>query len=161
MSGARVDYISRTRELYAPIPPYQWADNRSRPVPWTPLVKPLPQCRVALASSGGIYRRDQPPFELHDDTTIRTIPTDTPAADLAVRHFGYPTADAERDPNCVFPLERMRELVAAATVGALAPTALTFMGGIYSQRRVHAELLPRVVDFLKPLQVDLFLLIPA
>ena len=30
-------------------------------VPWTPLAKPLSDCRVALVSSAGIARHDQPP----------------------------------------------------------------------------------------------------
>jgi D-proline reductase (dithiol) PrdB len=161
VSGRTVDYIPRTRELYAPLPPYRWADNRDLPTPWTPLAKPLARCRVVLAGSGGVYRRDQRPFGLEDDTTIRTIASDTVATDLAVSHFGYPTEDAERDPNCVFPLDRMRELVASGVVGELAPLAITFMGGIYSQRRVQTELLPRILDTLEPLHADLFLLVPS
>ena len=30
------------------------------PPPWTPLAKPLAQCKVAVMSSGGILYRDQP-----------------------------------------------------------------------------------------------------
>jgi D-proline reductase (dithiol) PrdB len=32
-------------------------------IPWTPLAKPLGDCRVALVSSAGIARHDQPPFD--------------------------------------------------------------------------------------------------
>jgi D-proline reductase (dithiol) PrdB len=116
---------------------------------------------VVLGSSGGVYRRDQKPFGLEDDTTVRTIASDTVAADLAVRHFGYPTDDAARDPNCIFPLDRLRELVESQVIGELAPLAVTFMGGVYSQRRVQTELLPRILDVLKPLHADLFLLVPS
>jgi hypothetical protein len=34
-----------------------------RQVPWTPLAKPLRDGRVALVSSAGIARHDQPPFD--------------------------------------------------------------------------------------------------
>jgi hypothetical protein len=47
-------------------------------------------------------------------------------------------ADADRDPNCVFPLERLRELEAAGVIGELAPAAVSFVT-LYSARREVAE----------------------
>lgn len=156
-----IDYIPRTRELYDPLPPYRWTDNRGLPVPWTPLAKPPADCRVALVASGGIHVNGQAPFHFKDDASIRTIPSNTPTRHLRVSHFGYPTADAEKDPNCVFPLERLREMVADGTIGELAPEAITFMGGIYSQRRVTEELIPAVVAKVKQQNVDLCYIVPA
>lgn len=161
MENSRVAYIERTRELYAPIPAYRWADFRGVEVPWKPLAKPLARCRVAVATSGGVHRCDQPPFHFKDDTSLRVLPSDVAPADLRVSHFGYPTADAARDINCVFPLERVRELVAEGTIGALADTAVAFMGGIYSQRRVREELIPAILEWLGREAVDLFYLVPA
>jgi len=160
-TAGRVDYIPRTRELYAPTPPYRWADNREAPVPWTPLERPLAQCRVALASSGGVYVDGQEPFGLDDDTSIRVVPADIDTSRLRVAHFGYPMGDARSDPNCVFPIDRMRELAAAGVIGSLARSALTFMGGIYSQRRVIEELVPSILDVLRADEIDLFYLVPA
>jgi D-proline reductase (dithiol) PrdB len=156
-----IDYIPRTRELYDPLPPYRWTDNRGLPIPWTPLTKPLAECRVALVASGGVHTHDQPPFHFKDDTSIRIVPSDVDVALLRVAHFGYPTADAESDPNCVFPIERLRELVADGTIGSLAAESVTFMGGIYSQRRVMEDLVPAVVDKVKQQNVDLCYLVPA
>lgn len=156
-----IDYIPRTRELYDPLPPYRWTDNRDLPVPWTPLTKPLAECRVALASSGGVYLDGQEPFHFKDDTSMRAIPADADVARLRVAHFGYPTNDARADPNCVFPLERLRELAADGTIGELSPWAFTFMGGIYSQRRATEDLIPALVDRLKADEVDLLYLVPA
>jgi len=65
------------------------------------------------------------------------------------------------DPNCVFPLERLREMAGDGTIGEVAPTALTFMGGIYSQRRVGEELIPPIIEQLRADNVDLFYLVPA
>ncbi|RMD81380.1 MAG: hypothetical protein D6815_11945 [Candidatus Dadabacteria bacterium] len=156
-----VEYIPRTRELYAPLPPYRWADNRGKPVPWTPLERPLAECRVVLGSSAGIHRFDQKPFHFKDDTSIRLIPADTPAAALRVAHFGYPTEDAERDPNCVFPIDRLRELAADGVIGDLGPRAISWMGGIYSQRRVLRELAPAVLEAVRDQEADLFYIVPA
>lgn len=156
-----VDYIPRTRELYDPLPAYRWTDNRSLPVPWSPLAKPLAECRVALASSGGVYVDGQSPFHFKDDSSLRVVPADTRTSDLRVAHFGYPTHDAEIDPNCVFPLDRLRELAEDGTIGELSPRTLTFMGGIYSQRRVMEDLVPPIVAQLKEDDVDLFYIVPA
>ena len=156
-----VAYIPRTRELYDPLPPYRWADNRSQLVPWAPISKPLSECRVALASSGGVFLEGQEPFQFEDDTSLREIPVDTDMAQLRVAHFGYPTGDAQRDPNCVFPLERLRELVNEGVIGSLSPRAFTFMGGIYSQRRVKEELIPPLLAKVKEDNIDLFYLVPA
>lgn len=156
-----IAYIPRTRQLYDPLPPYRWTDNRSEPVPWTPITKPLSDSRVALVASGGIHLATQPPFHFKDDASIRLIPTDTPTKNLRIAHFGYPTGDAEQDPNCVFPLDALKEMVADGTIKELAPEAVTFMGGIYSQRRVEEELVPPVVDKIKQQNVDLCYLVPA
>ncbi len=156
-----VDYIERTRELYSPLPPYRWTDLRGEPVPWTPLAKPLSECRVALCSTGGVYLDGQEPFHFKDDTSVRHIPSSAENDELRVAHFGYPIGDAERDPGCVFPLASLRRLAAEGTIGALAETAVTCMGGVYSQRRVREELVPAVVEVLRSQDIDLFYLVPA
>jgi D-proline reductase (dithiol) PrdB len=154
-----VDYIPRTRELYKSFTPYRWVVNSDSP-PWTALRKPIARCKVALMSSGGMLYRDQPRFH-REDTSYRVIPRDATQADLSVWHFGYKTADAEADHNCVFPIARMRELAAAGVIGELADPAYSFMGGIYSARKVRDELAPRIADELKKAQIDAFYLVPA
>jgi D-proline reductase (dithiol) PrdB len=161
VSGQRVDYIPRTRELYAPLAAYQWADNRGLKIPWTPLSKPIASSRVLLVGSGGIYLEGQQPFALKDDASIRVIPADVTPGELRVSHFGYPTTEPEQDPNCVFPLERLRELVDERAVGELAPTAVGCMGGIYSHRKVKEELAPAILAHAREERADLVLLVPA
>ena len=154
-----VAYIPRTRELYNAFTPYRWVVNEGLP-PWTPLRKPIAHSKVALISSGGIIYRDQPRFH-REDASYRRIPIAAHPDELSVWHFGYPTRDAERDVNCVFPLERMRELAAAGVIGDLVDPAFSFMGGIYSARKVHDELAPQLVDELKRAHADAFFLVPA
>ncbi len=161
MNAEPVEYIPRTRELYAPTPAYKWADNREAEVPWTPLAKPLSECRVALAGSGGVYCEDQQPFHFKDDTSIRLIPSSIRKKRLRVAHFGYPTQAAESDPDCVFPLGPLRALAENGLIGELAPEAISFMGGIYSQRRVREELIPSVLAEVRRQNVDLFYIVPA
>lgn len=154
-----VDYIPRTRELYRAFKPYQWVMNETPP-PWTPLKKPLAQSKVAMMSSGGVLYRDQTRFH-REDTSYRLIPKSAAREDLSVWHFGYPTKDAEADPNCVFPLEALRDCEREGVIGELCDSAFTFMGGIYSSRRVRDELAPRIVAELKDRRVEAFYLVPA
>ena len=153
-----IDYIPRTRDLYSDYSPYRWVVNET--VPWTPLRKPLSECKVALMSSGGIVYRDQPRFH-REDASYRRIPKEARREDLDVWHFGYPTGDAKKDSNCVFPLERLREFEREGVIGELSDPAFSFMGGIYSSRKVSAELAPQIADELKRAHVDAFYLVPA
>jgi len=161
--SAPVEYITRIRENYARLgyKPYVWVDKRREPPPWTPLTKPLAECRLGLIASGGIYASGQVAFHWRDDTTFREVPTDVPTAELRVTHFAYDLTDARRDPNVVFPIDTLRRLVGEGFVGSIATTALTFMGGIYSARRVAEELAPQMTERLLAARVDAALLVPV
>ena len=160
--SAPVDYIARTGEQYAALgyPPYRWVRNLDEP-PFTPLRKPLDQCRVALLASGGVYQRGQVAFHFRDDTSYREIPRDVDYRDLRVTHFAYDLTDARADPNVVFPLETLLDLTRNGRIGEVAPSAYTFMGGIYSSRRVRDELAPALADRLQHDQVDVAILVPV
>jgi len=157
-----VDYIPRIREKYtqAGYAPYQWVVNTDPP-PWQPLRRPLAQCRLGLVASGGIYVTGQVAFHYKDDTSFRVIPTDVKTTDLRATHFAYDLTDARQDPNVVFPIDTLRSLVSAGVIGALATNAYTFMGGIYSARRVRTELAPRLTECLVAERVDAVLLVPV
>ena len=155
-----VKYVDVTRALFPDQPPYQWTENLS--APWTPIVKPLDESKVALISSGGVYRRDQPPFKPDkNDLTFREIPADTDVSELRISHDYYDHSDAERDVNCVFPIERMRELAAEGFIGGLSEVHFTFMGRIFRKTGLLNEMIPSLIERLKALSVDLAFLVPA
>ena len=159
---AAVDYIEVTRSTYDALgyPPYQWVQS-DEPPPWTPLTKPLAECRVGLVASGGIYRAGQVAFHFKDDASYRVIPTDVATADLRATHFAYDLRDARTDINVVFPIDALRGLVADGSIAGLAPDAFTFMGGIYSARRVREDLAPALRDRMLAQGVDVVLLVPV
>jgi D-proline reductase (dithiol) PrdB len=161
--GSPIEYIKRIRENYARLgyEPYAWVDNAGEPPPWTPLAKPLGDCRLALVASGGIYAAGQVAFHWRDDTTVREIPTTVRSEDLRATHFAYDLTDARRDPNVVFPIDTLRGLVAEGRIGELTANAYTFMGGIYSSRRVTEELAPRLTERLLADRADAALLVPV
>jgi len=157
-----IEYIARISDKYAKLgyKPYQWVYNHDSP-PWQPLRKPLSDCRVGLIASGGIYVTGQVAFHFKDDASFREIPTDVNVADLRTAHFAYDQNDARRDPNVVFPIDTLRRLVKEGIIGSLTEHAFTFMGGIYSSRRVRDELAPLLTERLLAEQADLALLVPA
>ncbi|MGH7823191.1 MAG: glycine/sarcosine/betaine reductase selenoprotein B family protein [Candidatus Binatia bacterium] len=160
--GVPVDYIPRIRDNYLRLgyTPYQWAQS-PEPPPWRKLDKPLRECRLGLVASGGIYAAGQVAFHWKDDTSFRVIPTDVPTERLRATHFAYDLADARADPNVVFPIDTLRRLVREGTVGKLGPLAYTFMGGIYSTRRVREELAPALAERLLADRLDAVLLVPV
>ena len=157
-----VDYIPRIEEKYAAegYPPYQWVVHPDPPL-WQPLRRPLAESRLGLVASGGIYVTGQVAFHYKDDTSWRVIPTDVKTTDLRATHFAYDLTDARQDPNVVFPIDTLRGLVGKGVIGALAIHAYTFMGGIYSARRVREELAPRLTERLLADHVDAVLFVPV
>lgn len=157
-----VDYIQVTRDSYALLgfEAYRWAENIEASAFVEPS-KPLSESKVVLLASGGVYRVGDVGFTHKDDLTHREIPVDTPTSDLRVTHFAYDQTSAKADPNAVFPIDPLREMVANGEIGSLADVALTFMGGIYSQRRLHETLVPALIDRVRELEADLALLVPV
>ena len=135
-------------------------------VPWTPVNKPLTNCRVAVITTAGIHHRSQVPFDMHDpdgDPTFRVIDVSRPISDLTITHDYYDHADAERDINIVFPIQRLRELEREGLIGKVAETHYGFMGHIVG-RHIHTlinQSAPEVARRLKADHIDVVLLTPG
>ncbi len=133
-------------------------------VAWAPVTKPLAQSRVALVTTAGVHLRTQPAHNLLDpfgDTSFREIPGSTQASELAVDHSHYDTTDANADPNCVFPIDRLRELAAAGIVGEVAPMHFGFMGFIPDGRLLRDSTAPIVADRLLQDRVESVVITPG
>ena len=156
-----VDYIERTRAVYSSkgYTPYQWVCNE--PMPLASTERPMSEWRVGLVASGGIYALGQVAFHFRDDVSYREIHRDTPTEDLRITHFAYDYADARRDPNVVFPLAALRGLANEGVIGSVSERAYTFMGGIYSARKVRDTLAPALADRLVADEVDVALMVPV
>ncbi len=131
---------------------------------FTPLAKPLSDCRVALLSSGGVHLEDQPPFDLmppDGDWGFREIPGDAAEADLRFSHSHYDHSDADKDPNCMFPLTRLRELAEEGVIGAAAPLHIGMMGFVPAIEKVRDETGPEVARRLIEAGTDAVLMTPG
>ena len=162
MNGEPIDYIQRTRDQYDALgyPSYRWVTNEYTP-PFTPLAKPLADSRVGLIASGGIYQLGQTAFHFKDDASFRAIDVETPAENLRISHFAYDTTDAKADVNVVFPYQTLKDLARLGRIGSLSRRAYTFMGGIYSARKVRELLAPAMAEQLVRDEVDVAIMVPA
>lgn len=100
----------------------------------------------------------------HDgDASYRIIPGDADLARLTITHDYYDHAAADRDLNCVFPLERLAELVHEGVVGALAPRHVGMMGHILGRERLRlvTQTAPAIVELLRADDVDVVLATPG
>ena len=133
-------------------------------IAWTPLRKPLAVCSIALVSTAGVHLKSQPAHDLlnpHGDASYREIPGNTPARELAVDHTHYDTSDANADPNCVFPIDRLRELAQEGIIGAVAPMHYGFMGFIPDGRLLRDTTAPIVAERLRAQGTDVVVLTPG
>ncbi len=143
---------------------YRW--RTIDPVPWTPLAKPLSECRAALVTSAGFSLPDQQPFDESirgGDFSFRVIPGDSDVGMLAnsQRSQAFDHRGMLDDHNLAFPIDRLRELVARGRLGSLAGANLSFMGSITAPGRLIQETAPEAAAILVQDQVDIALLVPV
>ena len=147
--------------------------TRELPIPFTPLSKPIEQCRFGLVTSGGLYDvRGEQPFDQEGerknpawgDPSFRTLPVDMDLADVGVSHLHINHQDVLADPNILLPIQRFHELAADGRIAGLAPHAYSFMGyqgfpsDLSGWRDIHG---PAVRDRLLAERVDCVLLTTA
>jgi D-proline reductase (dithiol) PrdB len=133
--------------------------HSSNEIPWTPLRRPLAQATVAIVTTGGIHLCTDAPFDLHSDASFRAVPRSATQAELCITHEHYDRRDAARDPNLIFPLQRLLELETEGIVGRVADVHYAFGFA----RDPHDLLAPgrKVGTLLAQAHVDLAVLVPA
>jgi hypothetical protein len=139
-------------------------------IPWAPVRKPLRESRVALLSTAGLSMRGDTPFDmelerrnpLRGDPSWRRLRADADAASIEANHLHIDTGYVLRDLNVALPLDRLRELVAAGEVGALAPTHYSIMGYQGNDtRELEQRSAPEIAAAMRSEGVDLALLVPV
>ena len=159
-----IKYVDALGEHYSSQgnPPYRWTINNAAPL--TRLDKPLSECTVSLLTSGGVSQCAMPPFNpnARNDHRLDAIGQGTNAEDFQIHDSYYDHADAEADINCIFPIERLRELAAAGEIGNVANRLWSgFMGRIYNRSKVLEESGPAFADSLAEDGVDLLIAAPS
>ena len=162
MRPAPAEYIRRTRQSYEKLgfEPYRWFHAESEPGFAVPQ-KPLAESRLGMISTAGTYVQGQVAFYYKDDTGIRAIPKETPLDKIRFSHImeNY-LVEARQDPATVFPSQALAKLCSDGVIGKLADNYYSCMGGIYSQSRVSAELIPKLAEAVDKERIDLLFLVP-
>lgn len=135
-------------------------------IPWIPVTKKLGDSIVAVVTTAGVHHRDQKPFDMEDpngDPSFRVIHITGHSAGLMITHDYYDHADADRDINIVFPVDRLREFEQEGLIAKLADTHYGFMGHITGPHlpTLINKTAPEVAELLKAAGVDIVLLTPG
>lgn len=121
-------------------------------VPFTPLRTRLEEAIICIVSTAGVRMKSDRPFEVEGDTTYRVIDGAAAAADLAYDDAHYDHACADRDLNCIFPIDRLRELGVEKRIGGLTERhfSMGFSSGLRELRETTIPRLTREVDRARP-----------
>src|SRR4029453_15241320 len=138
-------------------------------IPFTPLAKPLRECTVALVSSAGIARNDDPPFEQEGerrdpwwgDPSFRKIPLGTTEKDIRIYHLHIDPKFGESDLDVVLPIRRLIELANEGVVGRPAATHYSTMGYILEPTELVEKTAPTIPSAMREERVDAAMLVPV
>lgn len=117
-----------------------------RCIPYTPRFRELNESNFALVTTTGVHLRDQEPY-VEDDNSWRLIPGDIQTSQLMVTHDHYDHHDADRDINCVFPIDRLRELANEGIIGGVSDRHLGF-GFTQNLRDLYERAAPEMAKII-------------
>ena len=129
-----------------------------RCIPYTPRFRELRESVFALVSTAGVHLRDQELFDVQGDNSWRLIPGDVQASQLMVTHDHYDHRDADEDINCIFPIDRLRELAQEGIIGGVSDKHLGFMGYTQNMRDLYERASPEIAKIISRSKADAVLL---
>jgi D-proline reductase (dithiol) PrdB len=129
-----------------------------RCIPYTPRRLELRESTFALVSTAGVHLRTQEPYDTAGDNSWREIPGDVESRQLMVTHEHYDHRHADQDINCVFPIDRLRELAQEGVIQGVSNLHLGFMG--YSQllKDLYERAAPEMARLIERSSADAVLL---
>jgi hypothetical protein len=121
-------------------------------VPFTPFKAKLEDVAICLVSTAAVRQADDRPFDTSGDTSWRVISSDVEAKDLRYDDTHYDHACVDQDLNCVFPIDRVRELGIERRVGGLTARhfSLGFTQALRDLRETTIPALVREIDRERP-----------
>jgi len=128
--------------------------------PMVAVHKPVSELTVGLLASLGARESGQEPFERTNDLSYRLISRSVPSEQIVFDHATPARFWADEDLNVAFPRDRMAELEAEGTIGALAPEAVSILGSITKWDGLATTTAARIHDEFTRQHVDLVLVVP-
>ncbi|HRH41094.1 MAG TPA: glycine/sarcosine/betaine reductase selenoprotein B family protein [Pyrinomonadaceae bacterium] len=133
-------------------------------IPLAKLSKLLSESRLTFVSTAGVQPKNTMPFDtVHPvgDYSFRRVPSNSKTTDLEIHQLKYPTFGANQDLNVIFPIERLRELVAEEFIGSLTENFFSFIGYNMDAERLEQILAENIAEAVKSEGTDVALLSPA
>lgn len=125
-----------------------------RCIPYTPHSRKAKESVFALVTTAGVHLRDQEAFDIDGDNSWRVIPGEVGSAQLMVTHDHFDHRDADQDINCVFPLDRLRELADEGLIGGVSNAHLGFMGYTQNFRDLYERAAPDMAKLILRSKAD-------
>lgn len=133
-------------------------------VPLAKPSKPLSESRLTFVSTAGVQTKNSVPFDtVHPvgDYSFRRVPSNSSVENLEIHQIKYPTIGANRDLNVIFPIERLRDLVAEGFIDGLTENFYSFIGYNMDPERLERTLAEDIADAVAAEKPDIVLLAPA
>ena len=119
-------------------------------IPYTPVTKQLADMTIMIVSTAGIHLKEQDAYDVSGDATYRVIPGDVDVRDLTVTHgapiHDYNWEEPRRDPNAIFPIDRLRELAAEGFIKGTAEKHLSMMGYALRLNEINSVTAPAIAQ---------------
>ncbi|GAX89937.1 glycine/sarcosine/betaine reductase selenoprotein B family protein [Effusibacillus lacus] len=131
-------------------------------IPYTPNPMALKDMTIMIVSTAGAHLKEQNPFDTAGDATYRVIPGDVQAGDMTVTHGApkehYNTDEPKKDINCIFPIDRLRELATEGFIKGLAEKHISMMGYAMRLNQINQETAPAIAKEVTKSQADAVIL---
>jgi D-proline reductase (dithiol) PrdB len=159
-----ISYVDELNKHYGSMgfPPYQWTINDSAPL--TKPTKAMTQSRVSILTSGGVSHCSMPGFDpdARNDHRLDEVGQDVDSKDFDINDSYYNHDDADQDINCIYPIDRLKEMAENGIIGSIAPRFWSgFMGRIYNRTKLIEESIPAFIDKLREDEIDVLVTAPA
>lgn len=121
---------------------------------------PLSEATVAILTSASLHHPEQPDFG-PSDTSFRVL-----AADRRDYVLGHWSQDVDQtgfglDYNVVFPIDRLKEMEAAGSIGKVSDVHLAYAGNQFDVAGIRLDSGPEGAKLLRETGVDVVLLTPV
>ena len=121
----------------------------------------LEKGRLTIITTAGLHTRNDRPFQIDPNDFYRVIPGDVQANDLVMSHLAasFDRSGYQRDWNVVFPLDRLREMVAEGIIDSLASFHYS-VSSVHTKEEFDAPM-REIARLLKKDNVNAVLLLPV
>jgi len=164
-----IPYIDRTHDYYRSQgyeKTYNYAHNED--IPFTPLEKPLSECRVTLVTTASFLLLDEEGHPLEalkmlgtNELEVFTAPSDWPSDRILSTSEDHDRYQTEmKDVNAFFPITRLQEFLKEGMFGSLSKNFYRTLPN-YSHRKTTEVDGPEILRQCLEDKVDVALLTPV